>query len=299
MTRRARTHYADRVSADGLTIALCRQLTPSATRDHDAVTCRVCLRMLAAVPFAPAELVEAEPWTPPLPKTATLGARDLSPEDERAIRESIAGERQRPVFGSLGQALEALCTVLVDGYASGSAAGSCEALGTMGTMIQTGARGSSTTTRQAESVAEVSIALRCAFSTWRDDHAASRHLSLLSTGEAVSAYLCMVVGLPMTDKSERSAGGDRVFKPKRGLRAWSPVSEGDVLEAYGLKVGGLKKWANRRVLVEMWARGLLAIPARPETTANADDDDRRMSRYVRDLDAVAVRRGELELRRAG
>ena len=285
--RTPRQHYADRNSPCGLTIALCGQLTPNATQDQDTVTCKVCLRRLAALPFAPSELTDT-PWTPPPPKTAQPGQSELSPLARKVIADSIAGRHDRPTFGSMDKALELYAACCVDGYAGGSAAGSYEALGAMGTMIQTDGRGSSTTTRQAEEVAQVSKVLEHAFSTWEREHPYAE----MGKREALAAYLLMRVGLPVLDKSKRNAG-IREFRPKGGLRAWAPLKATAVHEASASRVsvkelGTLKKWANRRIDVEMVARGLVSQPRRPDT-----QDERRFAQYARRLRAVELRRAEL------
>ena len=286
--RTLRQHYADRNLANGLVLALCGQMPrpEDATQTKDTVTCKVCLRRLAALPFAPSELTD-EPWVAPEPRVVQPGQRDLSVNARKAIADSIAGRHDRPTFGSMDKALELYAACCVDGYAGGSAAGSYEALGAMGTMIQTDGRGSSATTRQAEAVAQVSKVLEHAFSTWEREHPYAE----MGKREALAAYLLMRVGLPVLDKSKRHAGL-REFRPKGGLRAWAPLKATAVHEASGVAVkelGTLKKWANRRIDVEMVARGLVSQPRRPDT-----QDERRFAQYARRLKAVELRRAELE-----
>ncbi len=123
MTRSPRTHYADKNSPCGLTIALCGQLTPNATQSLETVTCKVCLRRLEALPLAPSELTDT-PWVPPPSKPAKPGQSELTPYARKAIAESKAGGRERTTFANVDQALELYATACVDGYSGGSAAGS-------------------------------------------------------------------------------------------------------------------------------------------------------------------------------
>ena len=137
---KTKTHYADRDTKVG-TLSLCGMLAKAATRDREAVTCRLCLGRLSELPFAPSEMTEDEPWSPPPEMVARVGARHLSDSDHQAIDESIAGEKKRPLFASMGRALEALMVARVDGYSGGSVSGSYEALGSLGTLIQHERRG--------------------------------------------------------------------------------------------------------------------------------------------------------------
>ncbi len=282
---KTKTHYADRDTKVG-TLSLCGMLAKAATRDREAVTCRLCLGRLSELPFAPSEMTEDEPWSPPPEMVARVGARHLSDSDHQAIDESIAGEKKRPLFASMGRALEALMVARVDGYSGGSVSGSYEALGSLGTLIQHERRGSSSTTRQAESVAEVDRSLACVFDRWAGD---------MPRREAEAAFLLMEVGRPIVDRSERRAG-ERVYRPRGGMRAWTPMTANELAGPLGVAVpvvGGLRKWARRRLKAELVARGLVAPPMRPVVSEDPDRYDERLRRWTSEMRAIETREREL------
>lgn len=284
-----RTHYAARPSDDGLTIAFCNMLTPRATRDLNLVTCRLCKKKLEALPFTP----DLPAWVPPPPGPAKIGRRNLSTADQRAIEDSKRGGKSRPLFRTMHDALRSWAQVQLDGYASGSVSGSYEALGTMGTLIQSAARGSSSTIRQADVKAEVDKVLAHAFGAWESTHADS----LFSEADARSLFLAMEVGRPVIQKV-RHRSGDREWIAENE-RAWHPVTATEIAGETGVSIGvigSLRKWCRRRVRVELMARGLLGVPPRPVTAEDEENHGRRIAHWVRERHAVDVRRGELEVR---
>lgn len=288
MSKQPRTHFALKNSDCGLTVALCGHLTPKATQDRDAITCRLCLRELDASPIPP-EVLAPEPWVAPPERVVQHGQRRLTDNALKAIEESKSGKRQRFEFTSIGKAFEDYCAVCVDGHPSGSASASCETLGLMGVIVQTSGRSDSITTRSAERVAQAALILDHVFEPWERTHPYAE----LDKAQAIGAWLLMTVGLPDLDRSKRHAGL-REYRPKGGLRAWVPVKASALVE--GTKVAmselvSLRKWANKRVSVEMIARGLLAEPLRPAW--DEERGDQRMTMWIRKMDAVAARRAEL------
>ena len=291
MTRAPRQHFAVRNSPCGLTVALCGHLTPNATQDREAVTCRLCIRELKASPIPP-EVLAPTPWVPPPPKRAEMGQRFLTPHAQRCIEESRAGERKRYTFSSLDDALKQYAAVKVDGYASGSASAGHEALGVMGCRVQSDTRGSSKTTRQAEDIADVSRCIAYALSFWSETHPQSS----LSMSDVENLFLLLQVGKPMKDRAKRKAG-KRVYVPKGGLRAWTPMSIEDAAHETGLTekmVRALRTWCRKRISVELMARdGLLKKQAAPVFDGDEDRHDRRMAAWLQEHGAVTSRREEL------
>ena len=290
MSRQPRTHYANHSEGD-LAQGLCGILAALATRDVAEVTCRMCLKRLAELPFAPAELTEVEPWTPPPAMAARIGARNLTPADQRAIDESRSGSKVRPEFRSMGDALTQWATVFVDGYAQSSASAGCERLGIVGAMIQTSGRGTTATIRQADVVVQVGLMLDHVFSSWAAEHADHA----LSAKDARSCWLSMEVGLPMSITTQLRSG-EREWTVTED-RAWNPLKASEIAAETGLRVavlGNLRKWARRRMTVEMVARGLLAEPLRPVTCESEERAEQRVARWRRGMRAIDNRRNQLK-----
>jgi hypothetical protein len=116
------------------------------------------------VPFAPGDLQREEPWTAPPP-------RDVDPDrvvwgDLPAHTRRLATHRRktdrRRIYSTVEDAARVVAIVEADGYASGSASQSVESVGRTGTRVQTSGRGSSKTSRRAEEVATLKLAIATA-----------------------------------------------------------------------------------------------------------------------------------------
>ena len=253
-----RIHYADRETGSGLVVALCGHLPAAhrATRERDAVTCRLCRARLAAVPFAPGELTEEEPWQPPPPKPMETKDSRWGDMPERVRRLATRGTQRaesRPRWSSVEDAVKHLLSMRIDGYPSPSATASVEAIGTTGTRVQSGRRGSSKAARLAELAAEVDGALTAALdrATWPDG---------VTPRVARAAWLAHRFGVP---------GGVEVWEGRAKREA--TVAEGKLVPLTAVEVGralGLESGdvtviahqARRVVHVELAARGLMATP---------------------------------------
>lgn len=127
--------------------------------------CRDCDRMLSRTGgVAPVDMRPDEKWVPPPervvdPERVVWG--DLPARTRLLATRQSGGERRR-VYGSVEQAAQVVAIVEADGYASGSASQSVERVGLTGTRVQTSGRGSSKTSRRAEEVATLQLAIATA-----------------------------------------------------------------------------------------------------------------------------------------
>lgn len=289
-----KVHYARKnVVVDGETrvLTLCGKTLRTATRDIHEVTCKQCESLWAVLGGSIEEYHEETPWTPPPPRPVKRGAHEMSEEDAQAIEDSVRGYRERASFTSLGAALTSLVQLQVDGHSAPSVSGTYESLGAMGTLIQTSGRSDAASTRNAERAAEVERAIRYALRNWTNE--------ALSRSDARALLLAMEVGMPFDHDTKRRSG---IREWSRSERGWVPLKAKEIADHVGhlneVQVGKLKARIRRLVIVEMAARGLLPLPARPRRTNDEVRDDRATARYVQTWQAIETRRGELEQRRA-
>lgn len=297
-TKPRRTHYARETSGD-VVFGQCNALATFWTRERDAVNCARCkarLKTIDALPF----VVEPTPWTPPPPERAEPGQRDLDAIATRAIAESKAGERSGPTFHSLDDALKRYAAVRHDGYASGSASAGHEALATHGCRVQSEGRKVSSTTKQAEGVAEVSRCLSYALNLWAAAFPTTAKdagaLCELTPAKVETLFLLMEVGKPLRDRAKRKAG-KREYVPKGGVRSWTPMTPDDIAEETALTAKDarkLRKWCKQHTEAEMMYRGLLREPGRPRS----EDPERQASRerhWLWRQDYIEARRQQREV----
>jgi len=178
-------HRWDADLAGGLVRALCGHM-PAAhmargPERQDEVTCKACLRKLAAVPFAPGDLQRDEPWVAPDPKPVDPDRvvwADL-PARVRRLADAPNQSRSRGrMWSSPEDAARFVAALRADGYSAGSASGAVERIGQAGTRVQTSGRAENRSTQQAGAVADVEVAVKRATARLRLPEGVSVELAL-------------------------------------------------------------------------------------------------------------------------
>lgn len=234
-----RVHRYDSDTSYGAFKALCgaeHGESSRFTRDNAEVTCKLCQRRLAAIPYAPGDLkVEAELRPYLYVDDRGFPRRTRPPTHAEAFPEKH--RKARTLFSSLAQALHHYASIKVDGYTSKSVAGAHEKLGRVGAMVQTSGRSIPRAQQEAESAAEVEKSLR-----W-----AAAHVCECDESTAIAVLILDQIGKPSAHSKSR-------FTPFSRER----LEEEFEMSAYEIRavIGEMVRWTR----VDLSARGLLPEP---------------------------------------